>query len=137
MSKVSSDSAFENFVVSLTESHTSHEWFFPLHGLYLSSLSNWGKTALTKWSLRLLAFLKPIIGTSKNTLLWAWFGVSKRCNSLRIFLTFSFKSRIISQIKCNLCFLLKSPFPIHKIISVDCSTSQYLISHFLFFIASF
>ena len=25
MSKVSSDSAFENFVVSLTESHTSHE----------------------------------------------------------------------------------------------------------------
>ena len=44
-----------------------------------ASLSNWGKTALTKWSLTLLAFLNPIIGISQKTLLWAWSGASKRC----------------------------------------------------------
>ena len=48
MSKVSSDSAFLNFVISLTESHTSQQLFAPSHGLDLPSLSNWGKTALTK-----------------------------------------------------------------------------------------
>ena len=76
MSKVSSDSAFLNSVISLTESHTSHQLFAPSHGLDLPSLSSWGKTALTKWSLRLLAVLKPIIGTSEKTLLWAWSGVT-------------------------------------------------------------
>ena len=44
--KVSSDSAFLNFVMSLTESHTSHQLFAPSHGLDPPSLSNWGKTAL-------------------------------------------------------------------------------------------
>ena len=46
MSKVSSDSAFLNFVMSLTESHTSHQLFASSHGLDPPSLSNWGKTAL-------------------------------------------------------------------------------------------
>ena len=68
MSKFSSDSAFLSCVVFLTDSHNSHERFAPSHGLDLPSLSNWGKKALTKWSLRLLAFLKPIIGTSEKTL---------------------------------------------------------------------
>ena len=40
MSKVSSDSAFLNFVVSLTNTHTSHERFAPSYGLDLPSLSN-------------------------------------------------------------------------------------------------
>ena len=78
---------FLNFVVSLTELHTSHEWFAPSHGLDLPSLSNWGQTVLTKWSLRLLTFLKPTIATSEKILLWAWSGVSKRGNSLRSLLT--------------------------------------------------
>ena len=40
MSKVSSDSAFLNFVVSLTNLHISHERFDPSHGVDLPSLSN-------------------------------------------------------------------------------------------------
>ena len=48
MPKDSSDSAFLNFVVSLTESHTSHKRFVPSHGLDLPYLFNCGKTALTK-----------------------------------------------------------------------------------------
>ena len=40
MSKVSSDSAFLNFVVSLTESHTSGERSAPARGLDFPSLSN-------------------------------------------------------------------------------------------------
>ena len=58
------------------------------HGLDLPFLFNWEKIALTNWSLRVLAFLKPIIGTYEKTFLWAWSNVSKSCNSSRIFLTF-------------------------------------------------
>ena len=60
-----------------SESHTSHERFAPSQSQDLPSLSSWTKTALTNWSLRLLAFLNPIIGISEKTLLWAWSGVSK------------------------------------------------------------
>ena len=78
---------FLKFVVFLTDLHTSHEGFAPWHGLDIHSLSNWGKAALTKWSLRLLAFLKPVVRTSEKIVPWAWSTVSKRRKSLRISLT--------------------------------------------------
>ena len=67
--------------VSFTDLHTSQESFFPPHGLDLPSASTLGNTAQTRWSLRCLSFLKPIIGTFVKTTLWATSGVSKRCNS--------------------------------------------------------
>ena len=60
----------------------------PPHGLDPPSASTLGNTAQTRWSLRLLSFLKPVIGTFVKTALWATSGVSKRCNSAKSFLTF-------------------------------------------------
>ena len=62
----------------------SHWTICPSQSQDLPSLSNWTKTALNKWSLRLLAFLNPIIGISEKTLLWAWSGVSKNGTRSRI-----------------------------------------------------
>lgn len=84
ISKVSSDSALLNAVVSLTDSHTQHAQFARLHCLDPPSLS----TTLKQLLLSFLGFLKPIIRTSEKTLSWALSGVGKRCNSLSIFLTF-------------------------------------------------
>ena len=56
-------------------------FFYPSHtyGSDLPSASALGNTAQTRWSLRLLSFWKPVIGTFVKRALWATLRVSKRC----------------------------------------------------------
>ena len=53
--------------VSFTDLHASQERFFPPHCLDLPSASILGNTDRTRWSLRLLSFLNPIVGTFVKT----------------------------------------------------------------------
>ena len=93
---VSSVSLLLECEVSFTDLHTSQERPHPTplppppppHGLDLPSASTLGNAAGTRWSLRLLSFLKPIIGTSVKVALWGKSGVSKKCNSAKIFYKF-------------------------------------------------
>ena len=57
------------------------ECFFSPHGLDLPSASALGKTEQKRWFLRLMSFLKPIIGVFVKTAIWATSGINKRCNS--------------------------------------------------------
>ena len=51
-----------------------HNWqggLFPPHGSHLPTSLISGRAALTKCDFKFLLFFKPIIGTSRNTFLWA------------------------------------------------------------------
>ena len=86
--KVSLVFLFSKYKVSFNDLHTSQQLFFPSHGLDVSSASTLSKTVQARGFLRLLPFLKPIIGTFVKTALWATSGVRKRCNSAKKILTF-------------------------------------------------
>ena len=65
--------------VSFTGLHTTQECFFHPHELDLPSPSTLADKVRTRWSLRLLSFLKPIISTFVKTALNATLGISKKC----------------------------------------------------------
>ena len=104
--------------VLFTDLHTSQECFFPSRGLDLPSASTLDNTARTRLSLRLLSFLKPIIGMFVKTALWATSEVSKKCNSAKIFLTFwktGYKVRLKVILFCSsLIFSLSSRESLEK-----------------------
>ena len=102
--------------VLLTELHTPQERFFLPYGLDLPSASSLGYTARTRRYLRLLSFLKPIIGTFVKTALWATSGVSKRCNSAKIFFNI-LENWMVSQIKSYFVLFFSGVFSIQQGVS--------------------
>ena len=54
--------------------------FFPPHGWHLSTSLITGRAALTKCDFKFLLFLKPILGTSRNTFLWPSSPARTRCH---------------------------------------------------------
>ena len=102
--------------VSLNDFHSSQEHFFSPHGLDLPSASILGNAARTRWSLRLLSFLKPITGTFLKTGLRASSGVSRRCNSAKKNFNI-FENWIVSRIKRYFVLFFAGIFSVYKGVS--------------------